>query len=98
MEILDVCSDLDLVDIHAKSVCKTLNLTDWHQIETMGIDLSQIPRTQMLGKLIVYASQHFLVTREHSDSWWNNALEGRVRKRQVHLCRHSAGWDTNCKR
>ena len=75
MEILDVCLDLRLVEMHYECICKTLSPAVFTQFEMKACTRAKESIECMMGKLVVYAPHGFTVSQAQSDHWWVNRWE-----------------------
>ena len=76
MDILDVCLDLRLVEMHHACICTTLSQAGFEGFATNACRQAKQSSDAMLGKWIVYASAPFTVSRTQSDAWWMNRWKG----------------------
>ena len=70
MDILDVCLDLCLVEMHYACICMSMRPAVFRKYANSCYLKAQKAMKPMLGKLIVYADDTLVVTRTQSDEWW----------------------------
>ena len=75
MDILDVCLNIRLVELHYECISKILSQAAFEQLAREGCKRAKKPIETMLGKLIVYAQHTFTVSHAQSDHWWANRWE-----------------------
>ncbi len=75
MDILDVCLDLRLVEMHYESICKILCRAAYEQFALNACKRARESIESMIGKLVVYAPNAFTVSQAQSDYWWANRWE-----------------------
>ena len=82
MDILDVCLDLGLVEMHFDCVCKNLSQAAFEQVRMKACKRARESIESMMGKLVVYAPNAFTVSQAQSDHWWANRWECDVKSRR----------------
>ncbi len=82
MDILDVCLDLRLVEMHYECICKNLSQAAHEQFAMKACKRARESIESMMGKLVVYAPNAFTVSQAQSDHWWKNRWECDVKTRR----------------
>lgn len=75
MDILDVCLDLRLVEMHYECIRKNLSTAAFEQFAMKACKRAREFTESMMGKLVVYAPHGFTVSQAQSDHWWSNKWE-----------------------
>ena len=76
MEILDVCLDLRLVELHYACISGAMSQAKFEILSTKACARANKPVEISLHKFIAYARTAFTVSASQSDSWWMNRWDG----------------------
>ena len=71
MDLLDVSLSIPLVQLHYACVCGLVTEQRISEVSSQCLGQAKSPKDRMLGKLIVYAPNPFVVTPMASDKWWS---------------------------